>query len=158
MNKKIPLIFAIIILVVAAGVVAWLLWTLQTTDETTIQDAPTTSEQPDNLNEPIEAIIITTPIPNAVVTSPLAVTGFVQGTWMFEGTLPIELLDANGQLVSPSFGTANGDWMTENLIPFNARIEFTAPTTTTGWLAVRANNPSGLPENDDQFRIPVRFE
>jgi len=52
---------------------------------------------------------------------------------------------------------AQGDWMTENFVPFAATLDFTTPTTATGSLILEKDNPSGLPENDKQLTIPVKF-
>lgn len=48
--------------------------------------------------------------------------------------------------------------MTEEFVPFEAKIEFEILATSKGVLILEKDNPSGLPENDDQLRVPVRFE
>ena len=47
--------------------------------------------------------------------------------------------------------------MTENFVPFRTELEFRTPTTERGTLVLEKDNPSGLPENSDELRIPVRF-
>jgi len=42
-------------------------------------------------------------------------------------------------------------------VPFQAKIEFQYPETKKGTLILEKDNPSGLPENTDELRIPVTF-
>jgi hypothetical protein len=103
-------------------------------------------------------LLVSEPAPNTIAQSPLKVTGQAKGSWYFEGQFPVQLLDAQGGLVAESHATATGDWMTESFVPFEATITFTTPTTTTtGLLILRNDNPSGDPERDIIFAIPVTF-
>jgi hypothetical protein len=47
--------------------------------------------------------------------------------------------------------------MTENFVEFLAIIEFDTPTTATGTLILEKDNPSDLPEYDNQLIVPVKF-
>ena len=47
--------------------------------------------------------------------------------------------------------------MTEEYVDFTGTVEFAEPETETGVMEFRRDNPSGLPENDEEIRIPVRF-
>jgi hypothetical protein len=107
--------------------------------------------------EKTDLIKIDSPRPNTVVTSPLEVTGEARGTWYFEASFPVKLLDGNGVQLAVIPAQAQSDWMTENFVPFKATLEFTAPTTDTGTLVLEKDNPSGLPENADSLIVPVRF-
>lgn len=93
--------------------------------------------------------------PNQLVTSPLVVTG--EANWYFEGSFPVQLLDGNGKVLAIGPATAKSDWMTTNLVPFSITLSFAKPTTATGTLILQNDNPSGLPENALELRIPVRF-
>ncbi|MDD5251521.1 MAG: Gmad2 immunoglobulin-like domain-containing protein [Patescibacteria group bacterium] len=104
-----------------------------------------------------DKIFVTSPQTDAVVGSPLTVVGEARGTWYFEASFPVKLLDANGQLLAAVPAQAQSDWMTENFVPFKAELTFEAPTTATGTLVLEKDNPSGLPQNADELRIPVRF-
>jgi len=48
--------------------------------------------------------------------------------------------------------------MTTEFVPFKATLDFNPGTLTEGVLIFHKDNPSGLPENDDQFEIPIRFK
>jgi len=83
--------------------------------------------------------------------------GLARGTWYFEATFSAELVDANGNLLTELPVMAEGDWMTEDFVPFSAMISFSTPQTNTGKLILRKANASGLPEHDDSVEAPVAF-
>ncbi len=107
--------------------------------------------------EKTDLIRIDSPRPNETVTSPLEITGEARGTWYFEASFPVKLLDGNGNQLGIIPAQAQGEWMTENFVPFKATLEFITPTTDTGTLVLEKDNPSGLPENDDSLIVPVKF-
>jgi hypothetical protein len=94
---------------------------------------------------------------NEVVTSPLTVTGKARGTWYFEASFPVQLVDMKGNEIASGVAQADGDWMTTNFVPFTATLEFTT-TEKEGTLILKKDNPSGLPENDKTTEIPVSFQ
>jgi hypothetical protein len=104
-----------------------------------------------------DKLVVQMPAPNAIITSPLIVSGSARGPWYFEASFPVKLLDGAGNELAVTPATAQGEWMTEEFVPFTARLEFAAPATDTGTLVLQKDNPSGLPEYDDSFSIPVRF-
>ncbi|MBI5414222.1 hypothetical protein HZA38_01780 [Candidatus Peregrinibacteria bacterium] len=105
-----------------------------------------------------DQIRVTSPQKNEVIKSPLEITGEARGPWFFEASFPIQLVDDKGNLIIESFAEAQGNWMTENFVPFVSKLEFSVPTgITNGELILKKDNPSGLPENDAEIRIPVRF-
>jgi spore germination protein GerM len=48
--------------------------------------------------------------------------------------------------------------MTEDFVDFKAEIEFISKDGGKGFLIFNRDNPSGLSENDEEFRIPVIIE
>jgi len=107
--------------------------------------------------EKTDIIRVDNPRPNQIVESPLVIEGEARGTWFFEGDFPVQLLDGNGNIIGTAIAQAQDEWMTEDFVPFKAELEFTAPTTDRGTLILKKDNPSGLPENDDELRIPIIF-
>lgn len=106
-----------------------------------------------------DLIKINYPTIGQTITSPLSVAGQAKGTWYFEATFPLALIDQRGQTVAESFATAKDDWMTENFVPFEGEISFTPPPgQTKGTLIFKKDNPSGLPEYEDQLEIPIFFQ
>ncbi len=105
----------------------------------------------------LDLIRVDAPRPNAVIQSPLQIEGQARGTWFFEADFPIELLDAEGQVIGTAIATAQGEWMTEEFVPFTATLTFTDPAEGTGTLILIKDNPSDLEELDDSLEIPVKF-
>ena len=99
------------------------------------------------------------PLENDTIASPLTIRGEARGMWYFEASFPVRLLDANGNNIplEPGYIMTSGEWMTEEYVPFEATLTFSAPPTGTGTLILQKDNPSGLPEHDDELRIPIRF-
>ena len=104
-----------------------------------------------------DLIKVFSPRAEAVISSPLEVTGEARGTWYFEASFPVYLYDANGQELAVTPAQAQGEWMTTEFVPFKATLTFEKPSTATGTLVLQKDNPSGLPEHADQISIPVRF-
>ena len=103
-------------------------------------------------------ITVATPAPNTQVRSPLTVSGTARGTWYFEASFAVILEDAGGTPLAQVPATAQGEWMTENFVPFTATVSFAPqPAGTVGRLILKKDNPSGLPANDNQLVLPVRF-
>jgi Immunoglobulin-like domain of bacterial spore germination len=103
-------------------------------------------------------IRVSSPAPGAMVASPLRVVGEARGPWFFEASFPVRLLDAAGRAIAVGQARARGEWTTERFVPFEATLHFRAPASgTSGTLVLERDNPSGLPENADEIRVPVRF-
>lgn len=101
-------------------------------------------------------MIVDSPAPNATVTSPLTVTGEARGTWYFEASFPVRLLDDQNNELAVAPAQAQGDWMTEDYVPFSVTLTFVT-NAPSGTLVLHRDNPSGLPENDASISIPVQF-
>jgi hypothetical protein len=104
-----------------------------------------------------DLIRITSPKPNELIANPITVAGEARGNWYFEASFPAELLDGNGKRIATVPVQAQGNWMTTDFVPFKTMFSFTPPTTATGTLVLHKDNPSGLPEHDDERRIPIVF-
>jgi hypothetical protein len=106
-----------------------------------------------------DLIRVTEPVANTEIGSPLTIKGEARGYWFFEASFPVKLIDAEGNDVplDPPYMMATEEWMTEEFVLFEDTFTFTPPATETGTLILQKDNPSGLPENDDELRIPVRF-
>jgi hypothetical protein len=104
-----------------------------------------------------DLVKIVSPLPDETVESPLVIRGEARGNWYFEASFPAKLIDENGKEVISLPVQAKGDWMTTEYVPFETTMVFVKPQTPTGTLILKKDNPSGLPENDDEIRIPVKF-
>lgn len=96
------------------------------------------------------------PLLNSEVTNPITITGEARGGWYFEASFPIKILDARGKIIAEAPAQAQGDWMTQEYVPFSATIAFEADTAT-GTVVLQNDNPSGEPENQKELQIPVSF-
>ena len=104
-----------------------------------------------------DTIHVTNPLQNYLIQSPLIITGEAKGSWYFEGSFPIRLIDANGKEIVSSNVQAKSNWMTTDFVPFEAKIIFSTPVTETGTLILEKDNPSGLPQKNNSISIPIRF-
>ena len=109
-------------------------------------------------------VVVTLPTVNSVLATSTIVTGTALGSWYFEGSFVVELLDVNGTVIAVSSARAGSNWMTAEPVPFTAKLTFINPykpgspdKMKGGTLVLRNDNPSGLPENDRFISLPVRF-
>lgn len=115
--------------------------------------APCPEESPES-----DLIRVTAPTPQSTITSPVTITGMARGTWFFEASFPISIVNWDGLIIGEGVATAQSEWMTEDFVPFSASIAYTLDPQTPynrGAIILRKDNPSGLPENDDAIEIPV---
>lgn len=94
---------------------------------------------------------------NDTIKSPLKLTGELPGTWYFEANLPVSITDADGKVLVAKGAQATKDWTTTDYVPFEVTLNFIKPKSSTGFIVIKNDNPSGLPENDKTIKIPVRF-
>lgn len=104
-----------------------------------------------------DLIRVDSPLPSAAIRSPLKITGQARGVWYFEAQFPVKLYDGNGKLIGSAPAKAQADWMTNDYVPFLAELDFNTPQTATGTLVFEKDNPSGLPQNAEELKIPVVF-
>lgn len=109
--------------------------------------------------EKLNLIRVNNPRPNQTIKSPITITGQARGYWFFEASFPIKLYDENNNLLAVAIAEAQKEWMTEDFVPFKAEMNFEIlKNSKKGVLVFEKDNPSGLPEHDDQLRMPVVFE
>jgi hypothetical protein len=107
---------------------------------------------------PDAEVVLDQPQYGALVTSPLMVMGKAQNNWFFEANIPAVLKDQNGQILAQKGMQAKSDWTIPGFVPFEGSLEFSAPTTDFGVLVIQQDNPSGDPQFDAAYAIPVRFK
>ncbi|MDD5043231.1 MAG: Gmad2 immunoglobulin-like domain-containing protein [Patescibacteria group bacterium] len=102
-----------------------------------------------------EEIVVESPARGAGIKSPLEISGRARGSWFFEASFPARLLDDAGEEIARGSVEAEGEWMTEKMVPFKGSLIFTALKSENGTLVLMNDNPSGLPENEKKIEIPV---
>ncbi len=86
-------------------------------------------------------------------------TGKARGTMFFEASFPVVVTDNSGVVVGRGIAEAGADWMTTEYVPFSVTVsQVTMPTTSTGIISFIKDNPSGLPEHEYAYSVPVIFE
>jgi hypothetical protein len=117
-----------------------------------------------HIDSKADLISLQSPLPNALISSPLTITGKARGNWFFEATFPVLLTNWDGLIIAEGFATAESDWMTTEFVPFKATLDFVSPYgdgtedfMKRGSLILKKDNPSGLQEYDNSLEIPVRF-
>jgi hypothetical protein len=151
MNRH-NLIIATIIIVLLGGLLYYAAIERRVFSELTSQNQLTNDESVGN-----DKIRVTSPTANQTVSSPFTITGQARGTWYFEASFPVTLIDADGNVLGRTAAQAQGEWMTEAFVPFSGELTFSQPATDRGTLILEKDNPSGLPEHADQIRVPVQF-
>jgi len=122
-------------------------------------DGNTFIEDIGNELEKTDLIRLDNPRPGQTITSPLLISGQARGTWFFEASFPVVLTDWDGLIIAEGIAQAEGDWMTEDFVPFSATLEFDNPSLyNRGALILQKDNPSGLPENDDALEVPIFYK
>jgi len=122
-------------------------------------DGKSFTEYIGNELEKIDLIRADSPRPNQAIESPLIIGGEARGYWFFEADFPVVLTNWDGLIIAEGIARTKKEWMTEDFVQFEARLEFEKPQNSNkGTLILRKDNPSGLPENDDALEIPVIFK
>jgi len=116
------------------------------------------SINPSDLQKKSELIMIENIEPGDLVTSPMEITGKARGTWFFEGSFPVVLVDVNNDVIAQGLAESDGVWMTEEFVQFTASLDYIEPKEDAGYLILKKDNPSDLREYDDQLVIGLRFK
>jgi len=152
MKKNKLLLFLAVLIIMGAGVYFF------TKKSAVAPSVNNGNEKPPVTQQPYKELIqVGSPLAGETVGSPLIVSGIAKGSWYFEASFPVRLLDAAGKELAVVPAQAQGNWMTENFVPFIAILNFELDDVKEGKLVLANDNPSGLPENDKFIEIPVKF-
>ncbi len=135
---------------------------------------PVTDDVQKQIDAKEDLIVVDSPARDSTIVSPVTIAGKARGSWYFEASFPIMIVDWDGRIIGQGVAQAQGDWMTENFVPFTATISFAVASDTLpdpagltggqqastyhrGAIILKKDNPSGLPANDDSLEVPVLF-
>jgi hypothetical protein len=104
-----------------------------------------------------DLITVVRPLPGAVVGRTFQLSGKAKGSWYFEGSFPLVVTDVHGAVLAKGVATAQGDWMTEQLVPFTANIKIPGTYIGPATLLLKKDNPSGLTEQDASAAFPIQI-
>ena len=138
----------IIVIALAIGFFAWRFYKPQTTP----LQIPT-----EGVEATSDLIKVTLPQSGDKVTSPVTVSGMARGNWYFEASAPVFVYSSTGELLGQGHVEAQSDWMTSDFVPFSGSITFSNPTTSSGAIEFRNDNPSGDPARSKYLIVPVNF-
>lgn len=101
--------------------------------------------------------VLTNLAPQAVVSSPLHITGIVEGGLFQEGVFPIYLIGEEGCVLAQAPAIPLTDWMTGGEVAFKATVVFSAPPGSWATLVFEqdveyANSPEPL---DVRTRVTI---
>jgi hypothetical protein len=153
MIKK--MLFAFLLILVAIS--AWA--GIARKDNTTISTPePLPVQEITYINSSSDLINVELPFPGAVTGKEFSVIGKARGYWFFEASFPLELLDQDGNVIATGYAQAEGEWMTEDFVPFKGEIK--APDTYIGpaTLVLHKDNASGEPDKDASVSFPITIE
>lgn len=110
-------------------------------------------------NSSPDLIQVELPYPGAVVGKEFSVLGKARGTWFFEASFPVVLLDKDGRILAQGIAQANGDWMTTEFVPFKADLKVNDPNYIgKGTLILKKDNPSGDSVRDASASFEINIE
>lgn len=118
-------------------------------------DGKNFSEDIGNELEKQDLIQLNSPRSGEEIKSPLTIEGKARGFWFFEASFPIKIITEENELIAQGIAQAQEEWMTEDFVPFKGEVNFTVSSIERGWLILEKDNPSDLPENDDELRVPI---
>jgi len=148
MKKNILIVAILGIIVVLIGFLFW------------PNSEPANNNQPQNPPTGGEGIQINSPKGNEEISSPFKIIGVVNGNgWGgFEGQVgTVKLLDNNGNQLGATILTAITDWM-QPVINFETYLQFLSDKDQDGKLVFLNENPSGLPDKNKEFILPVKIK
>jgi len=131
-------------------------WIKHGNPSASMPEEPCDDQKPDNEKPQEEQdVILFSPKPNETVSSPILLQGKARGSWFFEASFPVSLVDSSNKELARSHVEAIGDWMTEDYVEFKGILNFEVNVTTSATLVLEKDNPSGLPENAGKIEVSI---
>lgn len=109
-------------------------------------------------NATADNIVPELPFPGAVTGKEFTITGKARGTWYFEASFPVKVLDKDGNVLVQGPAQAQSDWMTEDFVTFKIDVKVPATYTGPATIVLEKDNPSGLSEKDASISFPITIE
>jgi len=146
----------IVILIVLASTLGGLYLYDKRSNNITVPDKHTTSVG--NVTKEDNSVRVDTLAPNSTIKSPMTIMGSIKGTWLFEGTALVKLLDKDKNEIARAEvkETTPGSWTSDRMVGFSATLTYSTEVTR-GYIRFEKANPSGLPENADFYEFPVNI-
>ncbi len=114
--------------------------------------APDAPEGAPSAPTAVEELTVNTPQSGAHVTSPLHVSGVAPANWFFENQFPVQLIDAQGNVIAQAPAHPRINWTEPGPKEFDAELTFTGEGAAT--LVLQEDMP-GENAPPREMRIPV---
>lgn len=105
-----------------------------------------------------ELIQVELPNPGAVTGKEFSIIGRARGTWYFEASFPVKVLDKEGQVLFEGGAQALSEWMTEDFVPFKIEVKVKESYIGPATVILNKDNPSGEKERDASISFPIIIE
>ena len=152
MNNKLKIIISILLLLVIGYTIGTSTRKISEEEIKTIEEKVTYDRASTDL------IVVNLPFPGAVTGKEFSFIGKARGVWFFEASFPIDVLDKDGKILVQTFATAQGEWMTNDFVPFKGEVKVPESYIGPATLILRKDNASGLPEHDASVSFPFVIE
>ena len=86
------------------------------------------------------------------------IDGEAKGPWYSEGQFSVVAKDTSGEEISSFVAKAQGEWMTEDFVPFKTELDLSDYSGDAAKLEFQKANPSGMEENAESHSIKVELE
>jgi hypothetical protein len=155
MSDRVGIILSVVLFIVIVVLTCAIIFipNKTTVPQTTNTGKVATSTEPQNAR-----VVVTSPMPGAIVAKTFSVTGSAPGPWFFEAVFPIQVRDKDGNVIGSGQAQAQGEWMTEADVPFTASMKIESTYAGRASLILSKDNPSGLPQNDDSVTVPIQIQ
>jgi len=117
-----------------------------------------TDTSANNNPEATSTINITNIAANDKISNPVHIEGEADGSWFFEASFPIKIVDENLNEIGQGQAKATSDWATSSPVKFTADITYTKASSSKAEIIFAKDNPSGLDQNYEKFTIPVELK
>lgn len=158
-NKGIYVIFFLILLLIL-GLGTYYLYSqgVLFNPKTVIEEENEDSEKEEIIFRTEKGLVfdLTSPTPNSELGCDFILAGEMPREWFFENSFPYTIIVNEKEILK---GAVQGlaDYTIEEMIPFSEKIICSEECKGEGEIILRNDNPSGLLENSDEYRIPVKF-
>ncbi len=125
--------------------------------EPSLDPSPPSAELPELTIPCTDDIQVISPQVNSTISSPLTVTGQARGTWYFEASFPVRLFDVDMNELAVAPAQAQGDWMKEEFVPFEATLPAFTTDGPLGYVFFQKDNPSDEGDLSCSIVVPVQF-
>lgn len=99
---------------------------------------------------------LTSPTPNSEVPCEFTLAGKMPREWFFESSFPYSII-IDGREVLTGAAQSKDDYTEQEILTFSEYVVCRESCLGDGEIVLKNANPSGLEENHDEYRFPVKF-